>query len=159
MPDMEPVDIQARLSAGVGGEDLWKLRRETAMFAGAALAGSDPDLEDVKNAIKDTFGEFGVHAVTADDIEHAEAITDRVLQEIETSEFLFADLTNERPNVYYEVGHAHALKKRVMLYRKAGTRLHFDLAHRNCPEYPNVTGLKALLRKRLEDVTNKPRTA
>jgi hypothetical protein len=45
----------------------------------------------------------------------------------------------------------------VILYRKAKTKLHFDLAHRNCPEYANVTELKDLLRKRLEVVTNKPK--
>ena len=44
-----------------------------------------------------------------------------------------------------------------LLYRKVGTRLHFDLAHRNCPQYANVTTLKEMLRKRLEEVTNKPK--
>jgi hypothetical protein len=78
-----------------------------------------------------------------------------VLEAIESSEFLFADLTLERPNVYYEVGHAHARNKRVMLYRKKGTKVHFDLAHRNCPEYENLTELKRLLQKRLEAVTSR----
>ena len=122
-----------------------------------ALDKSRPELEDVKNAIKDVFRDFDVSAMTADEIEHDDAITDRILNEIETSEFLIADLTGERPNVYYEVGHAHARNKRVMLFRRDGTKLHFDLAHRNCPEYANVTALKDMLRKRLEVVTNRPK--
>ena len=130
--------------------------RPNTAFIMMAIDNGKPELEDVKNAIKDVFKEFGVQAVTADDIEHDDAITDRILDEIESSEFLFADMTGERPNVYYEIGHAHARNKRVMLYRRVGTKLHFDVAHRNCPEYANVTALKDMLRKRLEVVTNKP---
>ena len=129
--------------------------RPNTAFIMMAIDDSKPELEDIKNGIKEVFNEFGIHAITADEIEHEDAITDRILDEIETREFLFADLTHERPNVYYEIGHAHARNKRVILFRKKDTALHFDVAHRNCPEYENTTELKKRLRNRLEAITNK----
>ena len=77
------------------------------------------------------------------------------MNQIAQSEFLFADLSGERPNVYYEVGYAHALGKRPILCRRADTGLHFDLAVHNVPEYENVTQLRAFLRQRLEAITGR----
>ena len=130
--------------------------RPNTAFIMMAIDDSKPDLEDTRDGMKDVFNEFGIRAIAVDEIEHEGAITDRILDEIDTSEFLVADLTHERPNVYYEIGHAHARSKRVILFRKMGTKLHFDVAHRNCPEYKNTTELKRMLRKRLESITNRP---
>lgn len=114
-----------------------------------------PELNDVADTVRAVFKKFGVNAVRADDIEHDGLISERVLNEIKTAEFLFADLSGTRPNVYYEIGYAHALGKRVILFRKTGTSIHFDLAGYNCPEYASMRELNEKLTRRLIEMTNR----
>lgn len=129
--------------------------RPNTAFIMMLIDNNNPENEDVYGAYKECFSKFGVKAVRADEIEHDDVITKRIIEEIQTSEFLVGDLSNERPSVYYEIGYAHSLGRRVILYRKAGTSIHFDLAAYNCPEYKNITELKSILMKRLEEATNR----
>lgn len=117
-----------------------------------SMDAGDPMLEDVSNGVKDVCKMFGITAKRSDDFEHSGRITDLILRLIRTSDILIADVTGERPNVYYEIGYAHALNKKPIVYRRAGTRLHFDLSVHNVPEYTNVSDLKHKLERRLEAV-------
>jgi len=50
------------------------------------ISDEHPELDDVRDPVKDIFAEFGIKAVRADEIEHRDAIIERVIQEIRTSE-------------------------------------------------------------------------
>lgn len=120
---------------------------------------SKPELEDVLVAIREVCAAFDVKAYRADEIEHQDRITNVILDEIRDCDVLVADLSYERPNVYYEIGYAHALNKKPILYRRQGTRLHFDLSVHNVPEYRNITELRELLRRRLEAILGRSPSA
>jgi len=126
--------------------------KRNAAFVLMPMDRENPELQDVYETIKQACRCFGVQAYRADEIEHQDKITDLILSEIERCEMVIADLSYERPNVYYEIGYAPALKRRPILFRKTGTRLHFDLLVHNAPEYRNLTELRSLLLKRLEAV-------
>lgn len=113
------------------------------------------ELEDVYNTVKRCFKKFGITAERAADIEHEGLITKEIIDKVKSSEFLYADLTGARPSVYYEIGFAHAISKRVILFRKSGEKIHFDLAGYNCPEYTNLSDLEKRLMKRLTHMTGR----
>lgn len=93
----------------------YEIKRDTA-FILMAMDPDNPALEDVYRTIKEVCASYGINAYGAGEIEHQDRITDLILSEIKTCEFLIADLSYERPNVYYEIGYAHAINKRPILY-------------------------------------------
>lgn len=63
-------------------------------------------------------------------------IMNRVWQDIRRSEVVVADLTGENPNVFYEMGLAHALGKTTILIKQKDTpRVPFDLSIHKYFEY------------------------
>jgi nucleoside 2-deoxyribosyltransferase len=62
--------------------------------------------------IKPVAQEFKCNIKQASEINKADVIIDSVYSEIRQADFLIADATGRNPNVFYEIGYAHALGKK-----------------------------------------------
>ncbi len=86
------------------------------------------ELSDVyEHLIKDSLIDVGYDVTRADDIRSQNNILCDIVQGIANSDLIVSDLTGSNPNVYYELGIAHALNKKVILITQNIDELPFDL--------------------------------
>jgi hypothetical protein len=102
-----------------------------------AIAFRD-ELENVyKNGIELALLKSNVEPIRVDKIVHNERIDFKIRHEIELSEFMIADLTYERPSVYWEAGFAERESQVIYTCREdhlidgSGHIVHFDLRNAN----------------------------
>jgi len=87
-----------------------------------------PDFDEIYNIfIATTLTEAGFEVFRADTILSQRNILEDVVSSIIESDLIIADLTGSNANVYYELGLAHALGKRVLLLTQSIEELPFDL--------------------------------
>ncbi len=118
-------------------------------FVAMAIDPDNPELEDILDAIKEGASRCGVQAERVDETQSNERITDRILESIRKAEFVIVDLTNSRPNVFYEAGYAQGIGKTPIYIAKDGTKLEFDLKDFPVIFFKNMKQLKDGLEARL----------
>jgi hypothetical protein len=72
----------------------------------------------------------GLTCERGDDVFGSNVIMEDIMSSIQSSDLILADLTRKNPNVFYEVGIAHALGKQVLLLSQSIDDVPFDLRHR-----------------------------
>lgn len=77
--------------------------------------------------IKETLVEAGFEVFRADDIRSQNSIIGDIVSSILTSDLVVADLSEANPNVFYELGLAHAFRKPVILLTQDVEDVPFDL--------------------------------
>jgi hypothetical protein len=99
---------------------------------------------------------FGLRPYRADEVYGPGNLLADIVDGIETSQIVIAEITPPNENVFYEVGYAHALKKPTILLADQTKRLPFDLTGYRCLFYENSIGGKRKvedgLRKHLEAI-------
>ena len=94
------------------------------------------DFDDVcEGFLKPVLQGVGFIVDRADDIESQQNILRDILEQIVRSDLIVADLTTANPNVFYELGIAHALKKPVILITQSIADVPFDLKSYRLLEY------------------------
>lgn len=101
------------------------------------------------DAIEEVLGDLECYAIRIDKEAPLEGLVDRIKEEIRRANFVLADLTDERPSCYFEVGYAEALgvpviyaaSKQSVVSPGSDTRIHFDI-HKSINWFTNHEELK-----------------
>jgi len=89
----------------------------------------DPLNSYYNEVIKPAVIETGLNCIRGDEIYSTRSIINDIVDQIEASKLLVADLTGKNPNVNYELGIAHALSKPVVIICQSMDDVPFDLKH------------------------------
>lgn len=119
-----------------------------------------PAFEDVyKVGIKAACQQAGLYCERLDEQIFDESMLQRIYNQIHKADIIVADMSTRNPNVFYEVGYAHALGKRVVLVTDNAGDIPFDLKHYFHIEYgKSIATLVEKLVPRLKWYTEHPET-
>lgn len=111
----------------------------------------DDRFDDVYEiGIKEAAQKAGVRAERLSDQLYAEGMLDRIYRQIDGADLVIADMSDRNPNVFYEVGYAHAKEKLVILITDDASSIPFDLQHRRHLVYgDSVSFLREELQRHL----------
>lgn len=99
------------------------------------------------DVIKPVCDELKLKPQRADETHAPGLVIADIIRQIVESKVIVAEITPANPNVYYEVGFAHALNKPTILIADKGTKLPFDVSPFRTLFYENSIGGK----KRVEE--------
>jgi hypothetical protein len=123
----------------------------------SAMMPFDPHFDRVYTMLKTVAESVNLRCRRADDIWENPAIIQDVVSLIDRSHVVIADCTGRNPNVFYEIGIAHALGREVILITQNEADIPFDLRHLRYVKYLNNNeGLEQLahrLQGRLKDLS------
>jgi len=110
--------------------------------------------------IKPVVEEYGFECERADEANTTNPILQDIIQSIRQCSVIIADITPNNPNVFYEVGYAHATNKpTILLCDRKRDKLPFDISGFRTLFYDNTiagkTAVEKSLKKYLEKLTIK----
>jgi hypothetical protein len=133
-------------------------RQPSILSAGAArrffvVMPFAPELDDVYHlGIRETIQTLGGACERADEIQHTGGILEKIYNSIRTASVIIAEVSVPNPNVFYEIGFAHALGKPVVLLTRDISSSPFDLRGYNHIVYRSIVELRKSLGSMLQQL-------
>lgn len=103
-----------------------------------------------KEVIQQMATSAGFDVIRIDEKAGPGVIFQDIQREIEDSDVVIAEITPTNPNVFYELGYAHALKKPTILLAQRGAELPFDIRSFRVVFYNDTIGGKAEVERNLQ---------
>lgn len=120
------------------------------------LATNYRTVNPVKQALDNLSSELNIQLFQADYFNIEEQIVPQIIESIKKADIVIADISNESPNIYYEVGVAHSLGKPVIIVSQTNNFNRFSLLSYRFYNYDiNPDGIKNLS-FRLEQILSNP---
>lgn len=102
---------------------------DETIFAFVLMPFSNEFDDIYKMGIKETAISLDIKAERVDEQIYQEGILERIYRQIDAADIIIADMSGQNPNVFYEVGYAHAKEKTCILLTKNSEDIPFDLKH------------------------------
>jgi hypothetical protein len=103
-----------------------------------------------EEVIKPVCEAYGILCERADEYYSTNMIIEDIVKSIRESSVIIADITPDNPNVFYEVGYAHAINKpTILLCEKKRGKLPFDISSFRTLFYDNTIAGKRQIETRL----------
>lgn len=119
-----------------------------------------PSMDQVYGCIKDECELLKLRAHRVDENVTSALILHEITESIKRCEFIICDLSDQKPNVYYELGYAHGFgnqPREIFLVARSDTTLAFDLAAYRVHFYSSTEDLRTLIRTRFSRMVRERR--
>ncbi|MCA1592736.1 MAG: ATP-binding protein [Acidobacteria bacterium] len=145
-------DVRVRnhawLQTGITYIDNLPDKKEVIVFIAMSFREEeDPALVDyfqaMERAVKAT--SLPIKLTRVDLVEGDYEISQQIMDEINKADVVLADFTLSSRNVYFELGYARGVKKRIIQIARKGTELEFDVRNWRTLLYRNATELEKKL--------------
>lgn len=120
---------------------------EDSLMAFVAMPFREPYLSLLENIIRPTLTKAGMACKVALDERSPGVVINDLWEDINRAGIIIAEISEPNPNVWYELGLAHALNKPVIMLRKKAEnteKIPFDVSHLRILEYTPEKGDLAL---------------
>jgi hypothetical protein len=112
-----------------------------------------PEMDDIYHlGIRETVQAVGGMCERADEIQHTGGLIEKIYDSIHSASIIIAEVSLPNPNVFYEIGFAHALGKPVVLITRDITGSPFDLRGYNHIVYRSIVELRRSLESMLREL-------
>jgi hypothetical protein len=120
------------------------------VFVIMSFSEDDPKLEDAYESFETVCKDFQYECRRVDDASLTDRIVPEIFNSIRKAAFIIVDLSEHKPNVYYELGFAQGSGKECIITAYKGTELPFDVADIPTIFWEGQKQLKDRLREKLK---------